>query len=158
MTCKQATKGLWLATSYIAPSNNKNRCSGNITNLSNTTNQNISNTNNCLFNTSVLGLLTATECLKHTTCTFSKALGCRFLFTAKQSITSLSTVAVFAGRGNPNLHLTLYCVIYISVHTHIPILTLNGSPIPVVEETKFLGIIFDRKLSFIPHIKHLREK
>ena len=33
MTCKQVTKGLWLATSYIAPSNNKNKCNGNITNL-----------------------------------------------------------------------------------------------------------------------------
>ena len=39
-----------------------------------------------------------------------------------------------------------------------PVLTLNGSPIPVVEETKFLGIIFDRKLSFLPHIRHLKEK
>ena len=29
---------------------------------------------------------------------------------------------------------------------------LYGSPIPVVEESKFLGIIFDRKLCFIPHI------
>ena len=36
--------------------------------------------------------------------------------------------------------------------------TLNGSPIPVVEETKFLGIIFDRKLSFLPHIRQLKEK
>ena len=44
MTCKRVTKGLWLATSYIAPSNNKNSCNGNITNLSNTANQNISNT------------------------------------------------------------------------------------------------------------------
>jgi len=44
MTCKQLTKGLWLATSYTAPSNNKNKCNGNITNLSNTTNQNNSNT------------------------------------------------------------------------------------------------------------------
>ena len=39
MTCKQVTKGLWLATSYIVPSNNKNKCNGDITNLSNTTNQ-----------------------------------------------------------------------------------------------------------------------
>ena len=38
------------------------------------------------------------------------------------------------------------------------VLTLTGSPIPVVEETKFLHIIFDSKLSFIPHIKHLEEK
>ena len=34
----------------------------------------------------------------------------------------------------------------------------NGTPVPVVEETKFLGVIFDRKLSFIPHIKHLKDK
>ena len=31
-----------------------------------------------------------------------------------------------------------------------PVLHLYGSPIPVVEESKFLGILFDRKLSFIP--------
>ena len=30
--------------------------------------------------------------------------------------------------------------------------------IPVVEESKFLGILFDRKLSFIPHIKYLKAK
>ena len=39
-----------------------------------------------------------------------------------------------------------------------PVLHLYGSPIPVVEESKFLGIIFDRKLSFIPHIKYLKAK
>ena len=39
-----------------------------------------------------------------------------------------------------------------------PTLLLNGTPVPVVEETKFLGVIFDRKLSFIPHIKHLKDK
>ena len=39
-----------------------------------------------------------------------------------------------------------------------PILTLDGIPIPVVEENKFLGVIFDRKLSFIPHIKQLKAK
>ena len=33
-----------------------------------------------------------------------------------------------------------------------PVLTLDGTPIPVVEETKFLGVIFDKKLTFIPHI------
>ena len=32
------------STSYIAPSNNKNKCNGHITNLSNTTNQSISST------------------------------------------------------------------------------------------------------------------
>ena len=35
-------------------------------------------------------------------------------------------------------------------HHDDPVLHLYGSPIPVVEESKFLGILFDRKLSFIP--------
>ena len=39
-----------------------------------------------------------------------------------------------------------------------PVLHLYGSPIPVVEESKFLGILFDRKLKFIPHIKYLKAK
>ena len=39
-----------------------------------------------------------------------------------------------------------------------PQLFLNGTPVPVVEETKFLGIIFDSKLSFLPHIRHLKDK
>ena len=34
-----------------------------------------------------------------------------------------------------------------------PQLFLDKSLILVVEETKFLGVIFDRKLSFIPHVK-----
>ena len=37
-----------------------------------------------------------------------------------------------------------------------PVLTLDGTPIPMVEETKFLGVIFDKKLTFIPHIKKLK--
>ena len=39
-----------------------------------------------------------------------------------------------------------------------PQLTLNGSLIPVVEEVKFLGMIFDRKLSFLPHLRSLKNK
>jgi len=39
-----------------------------------------------------------------------------------------------------------------------PILLLNGTHVHVAEETKFLGVVFDRKLSFIPHIKHLKDK
>ena len=39
-----------------------------------------------------------------------------------------------------------------------PFIHLYGSPIPVVEESKFLGILFYRKLSFIPHIKYLKAK
>jgi ribonuclease HI len=39
-----------------------------------------------------------------------------------------------------------------------PVLNLGGDEIPVVEQTKFLGLIFDKKLSFIPHIKYVRDK
>ena len=39
-----------------------------------------------------------------------------------------------------------------------PELYLYGSLIPVVDDSKFLGLIFDRKLSFIPHIKYLKAK
>ena len=35
---------------------------------------------------------------------------------------------------------------------------LHGAGIPVVVQYKFLGVIFDRKLSFIPHINHLKAK
>jgi len=39
-----------------------------------------------------------------------------------------------------------------------PELTLNGTLIPVVEQTKFLGVIFDNKLTFLPYIRYLKEK
>jgi len=39
-----------------------------------------------------------------------------------------------------------------------PELFLNGTLIPVVEEVKFLGLIFDRKLSFLPHLRYLKNK
>ena len=39
-----------------------------------------------------------------------------------------------------------------------PELFLDKSPIPVVEETKFLGFIFDRKLSFVPHLKYVKKR
>ena len=34
-----------------------------------------------------------------------------------------------------------------------PVLILDGQPIPVVEETKFLGFIFDRKLTLYHILK-----
>jgi hypothetical protein len=37
-----------------------------------------------------------------------------------------------------------------------PELTMDGDPIRVVKETKFLGLILDNKLSFIPHMKQLK--
>ena len=39
-----------------------------------------------------------------------------------------------------------------------PELTLNGNPIPVVTQIKFLGLIFDNKLNFLPHLKYLKER
>ena len=59
------------------------------------------------------------------------------------------------------LLLKQYVCIFAGFTNFIRILSLpclNGSAIPVVEETKFLGIIFDRKLSFLPHIQHLKDK
>jgi len=52
------------------------------------------------------------------------------------------------------------CIHFCKLRKHHPepTLLLNGTPVPVVEETKFLGIVFDRKLSFIPHTKHLKDK
>ena len=38
-----------------------------------------------------------------------------------------------------------------------PVLNIYRSPIPV-EEAKFLGLLFENKLSFIPHIKALKVK
>ena len=46
-----------------------------------------------------------------------------------------------------------------STHCHDdPQLTLGGFPIPVVEQNKFLGLIFDRCLTFKPHIQKLKIK
>ena len=39
-----------------------------------------------------------------------------------------------------------------------PDLKLYGSSIPVVEETKFLGLMFDRRLNFKSHLKYLKDK
>ena len=39
-----------------------------------------------------------------------------------------------------------------------PVLKLDSTEIPIIEEHKFLGIIFDQKLTFKPHIKYLRSK
>ena len=39
-----------------------------------------------------------------------------------------------------------------------PYLVLCDNPIPVKKETKFLGILLDSKLTFVPHIKGLKKK
>ncbi len=49
-----------------------------------------------------------------------------------------------------------FCQQY-NLHTD-PDLKLYGTTIPVVGEYKFLGLIFDKKLSFIPHIKYLKDR
>jgi hypothetical protein len=42
-------------------------------------------------------------------------------------------------------------------HAEPPSLKLYKTEIPVVSEAKFLGIIFDSKLSFKPHIANLKK-
>jgi len=44
-----------------------------------------------------------------------------------------------------------------TLHTY-PQFTLNGAAIPIVNEFKFLGLIFDKTLKFIPHIKYLKDR
>ena len=39
-----------------------------------------------------------------------------------------------------------------------PVITIYGQAIPVVDQAKFLGIVFDRKLNFKAHIDYLRGK
>ncbi|GBN27822.1 hypothetical protein AVEN_28122-1 [Araneus ventricosus] len=39
-----------------------------------------------------------------------------------------------------------------------PNIQIRNAPIPVVNEIRFLGVIFDRKLTFLPHTLHLRKK
>ena len=43
-------------------------------------------------------------------------------------------------------------------HHPEPLLHLNNELIQIVKETKFHGIIFDSKLTFVPHIKYLKAK
>ncbi|GBM04797.1 hypothetical protein AVEN_20230-1 [Araneus ventricosus] len=38
------------------------------------------------------------------------------------------------------------------------ILSIRNDAIPIVDEIRFLGVIFDRRLTFPPHIFHLRKK
>lgn len=39
-----------------------------------------------------------------------------------------------------------------------PELHMEGEPIKIVKELKFLGLMFDNKLNFIPHMRALRKK
>ncbi|GBN58394.1 hypothetical protein AVEN_95891-1 [Araneus ventricosus] len=44
-----------------------------------------------------------------------------------------------------------------SIHAD-PILSIRNDAISIVDEIRFLGVIFDRKLTFLPHILQLRKK
>ncbi|GBM82895.1 hypothetical protein AVEN_195525-1 [Araneus ventricosus] len=44
-----------------------------------------------------------------------------------------------------------------SIHAD-SILSIRNDAIPIVDEIRFLGVIFDRKLTFLPHILQLRKK
>ena len=39
-----------------------------------------------------------------------------------------------------------------------PELYLNGTHIPIIDEAGFLGLLFDSKLSFIPHLTSLKSR
>ncbi|GBN40485.1 putative RNA-directed DNA polymerase from transposon X-element, partial [Araneus ventricosus] len=39
-----------------------------------------------------------------------------------------------------------------------PVIYIRNFAIPVVNDIRFLGVIFDRKLTFLPHVLHLRKK
>ena len=39
-----------------------------------------------------------------------------------------------------------------------PELYLNCTQIPIIDEAKFIGLLFDSKLSFIPHITSLKSR
>ncbi|GBN35890.1 putative RNA-directed DNA polymerase from transposon X-element, partial [Araneus ventricosus] len=39
-----------------------------------------------------------------------------------------------------------------------PVIHVQNVAIPIVDDIRFLGVIFDRKLTFLPHILHLRKK
>ncbi|GFX53103.1 probable RNA-directed DNA polymerase from transposon X-element [Trichonephila clavipes] len=39
-----------------------------------------------------------------------------------------------------------------------PEIRIRDIPIPVVPDVRFLGVIFDRRLTFLPHILHLRKR
>ncbi|GBL79203.1 putative RNA-directed DNA polymerase from transposon X-element [Araneus ventricosus] len=39
-----------------------------------------------------------------------------------------------------------------------PVICIRNFAIPVVNDIRFLGVIFDRKLTFLPHVLHLRKK
>ncbi|GBN09354.1 hypothetical protein AVEN_156313-1 [Araneus ventricosus] len=44
-----------------------------------------------------------------------------------------------------------------SIHLD-PVIHINNVAIPVVDDIRFLGVIFDRKLTFLSHILHLRKR
>ena len=52
------------------------------------------------------------------------------------------------------------CVHFFQLRKHHldPQLYLNGTQIPIIGESKFIGLIFDSKLSFIPHIMSLKSR
>ena len=39
-----------------------------------------------------------------------------------------------------------------------PTLNLDRSEIPFIDQYKFVGVMFDKKLSFVPYIQYLKEK
>ena len=65
---------------------------------------------------------------------------------------------VFRAGVSLNIHSFIHSFIHICQKRGHHGFFLDKSPIPVVEETKCLGVIFDGWLSFIPHLKYVKKK
>ena len=54
----------------------------------------------------------------------------------------------------------IVCVHFCNKNSLQPELNLKqyGQQLPVEEQVKFIGLLFDRKINFIPHIKYMKDK
>ncbi|GBN86300.1 putative RNA-directed DNA polymerase from transposon BS [Araneus ventricosus] len=82
-------------------------------------------------------------------------------FIERQLQTAVRTITCWANKNgfiisNQKTSCVHFCKIR-GIHPH-PEIFLGDTPIPVVSEAKFLGIIFDEKLTFKPHILNIKQK
>ena len=93
---------------------------------------------------------------------YSIGYSAKNMFTIERQLQqSLNSLSSWADRNGFKFSTTkTVCLHFCQKRKHHldPQLTLRGQPIPVVEQTKFLGMIFDKRLSFLPHIKNLKLK
>ncbi|GBN96040.1 hypothetical protein AVEN_241601-1 [Araneus ventricosus] len=82
-------------------------------------------------------------------------------FIERQLQTAVKNITCWANKNgfiisNQKTSCVHFCKIR-GIHPH-PKIFLKDTPIPVVSEAKFLGILFDEKLTFKPHILNLKQK